>query len=280
MRNDRLQDSKLVEASQYVRNLEVGNHGIFFYRNPAEKHEVLFNFLQAGLEKGERAIYVAAQETSKQICKHMEDFGLDIKALYRDGSLRILDYDDWYIIDGEVDIPRLQARGQRVFQEAMEMGLKGLRGCGEAACFFEHQKVKELVDYELMIGRKFDLPLTALCAYDVNHTQSLEDTLFFSLIKAHGSVVTAGFAHEVTFEHIFPTILDQVLENVFGDMGKQAILRMLRERYSLTPRKIAENPKSSIEQLEELVNSGAEAITKWVATEMRSRMGIARKKHT
>ncbi len=268
----------LGKTLNYARNLEVGNHGIFFYRKPHEKHEVLFNFLQAGLERGEGAVYVAAQEPSAQIRRHMEDFGLNVKSLYKDGVLRVFDYDEWYMIDGEVNIPYMKELGHRVFQEAMEMGLKGLRGCGETACFFEHQKVKELVEYELMIGRKFDLPLTELCAYDVNHIKSLEDKLFLSLIKAHGPVVTPSFAQEVKFERLLPTILDKVLENVFGETGKVAIMRILDERYSLKLQKIVEDPTSLIQVLEELVGSGAQVITKSVVTQIHSKMGIIQHK--
>ena len=69
-----------------------------------------------------------------------------------------------------------------------------MRGCGETACFFEHKKQRELVEYELTIGRKLGFPATALCAYDVNHAKFLEEKLFISLIKAHGPVVTSNFA--------------------------------------------------------------------------------------
>ena len=262
----------------YVRNLKVGNHGIFFYGSPHEKHEVLFNFLQAGIEKEEGAVYVASQETSTQIRRYMEDFGLNVKALERDGVLRIVDYDNWYIIDGEVNASHAIASALRVFDEAMEIGLKGLRGCGEVACFFEHNKEKELVEYELMIGRKLNLHVTGLCAYDVNHAKSLEEKFFFSLIKAHGPVVTSSFAREVKFENFFPKIMNEVLETVLGKIGKETILRMLAERHSLTPHKIAEDPSSFIEGLEELVGLGAPVITKTVAKQMHSKMGITQQK--
>ena len=255
-----------------------GNHGIFFYRSPHEKHEVLFNFLQAGFQKGEGAIYVASQETSKQIRRHMEDFGLNVKTLERDGVLRIVDYYDWYIIDGEVNMSHMMESGMHMFDEAAEIGLKGLRGCGEVACFFEHKKEKELVEFELGIGRKLDLSLTALCAYDVNHAKSLEEKFFFSLIKAHGPVVTSSFAREVKFENFFPTITDEVLETVFGKIGKETILKMLDERHSLTPHKIAEDPSSFIKGLEELIGSGAQVVTKSVARQMHSKMGITQQK--
>jgi len=262
----------------YIRNLKAGNHGIFFYRSPHEKHEVLFNFLQAGFQKGEGAIYVASQETSTQIRRQMEDFGLNVKTLERDGILRIVDYYDWYIIDGEVNTSHAIASAERVFDEAMEIGLKGLRGCGEVECFFEHKKEKELVEYELMLGRKLDLPTIGLCAYDVNRAKSLEEKLFFNLIKAHGLVVNNSFAQEVNFEKFFPSIMDEVLETMFGKIGKKTILRMLDKRNSLTPHKIAEDPSSFIEGLEDLVGSGAQVITKSLVRQMHSKMGITQQK--
>lgn len=268
----------LGKTLDYVRNLKVGNHGIFFYRSPHEKHEVLFNFLQAGLQKGEGAVYVASQETSRQIRRHMEDFGLNVKALERDGVLRIFDYDEFYIIDGKVNTSHTIMMGKRVFDEAGKIGLKGLRGCGETACFFEHKKEKELVEYELMLGRKLDLPATALCAYDVKHARSLEEKFFFTLIKTHGPVVTSSFARQVRFENFFPTIMNEVLETMFGEIGKKILLRMLAERHSLTPHKIGEDPWFFIEGLQELVGTGAQVVTKSVARQMHSKMGITQQK--
>jgi len=268
----------LDETLEYVRDLEPGSHGVFFYRSPYEKHEVLFNFLQAGVQKGEGAIYVSSQETSKQIRRHMEDFGFNVGSLERDGVLGIYDCDGWYVVNGEVDVSHAMMMGYSLFEEAMEIGLKGLRSCGEAACFFEHEKEKELVEYELMIGRKLGLPATALCAYDVNHAKSLEEKFFFSLIKAHGPVVTSSFAQEVAFEDFFPTIMEDVLEGVFGEIGKEMILIMLDKRHSLTSgereRRIAEDPMSFVERLEELVGSGAVVIKQSVAREMLWKMGI------
>lgn len=262
------------ETLNYVRNLKVGNHAVFFYSNPHEKREVLFNFLEAGFQKGEGAIYVATQENSKQIREHMENFGLNVKALERDRMLRIFDYDEWYIIDGKMDGPRTIKLGQRVFDETMELGLKGMRGCGEAACFFEHKKEKELIEYELRIGRKLDAPVTGLCAYDVNHAKSLEEKFFFTLVKAHGPVVTSCFAQEVEFEKIFPAIIDETLEAIFGETGKETIFRILEERHSLKSQNMVKDPEALVEGLEELVGSGAQVITKSVAKQMHSKIGI------
>ena len=264
----------IAKTLDYVRDLDTGSHGIVFYKTPYEKREVLFNFLQAGFKKGEGMVCVPSQETSEQIRRSMEDFGFNVKALERDGVLKVLDYDKFYIIDGEVDAAHTMKLAQSFFSEAMEIGLKGLRTCGEATCFFEHNKEKELVEFELMIGRKLDLPVTVLCAYDVNHAKSLEEKNFFSLIKAHGSVITSSFAREVEFENFFSTVMEEVLGTVFGELGKEVILIMLDERHLLTPHRIAEDPMSLIKGLEELIGSGAQVITKSVVRQMHSKIGI------
>ncbi|MDH5481558.1 MAG: MEDS domain-containing protein [Candidatus Bathyarchaeota archaeon] len=266
--------SNLSETLNYVRNLDAGNHGVFFYASQCEKHQVLFNFLQAGVQKGEGVIYVSSQETSKQIRRHMKNFGLDIKSLEKDGVLKVFDYSDWYIINGEVNCSHTIRLGMRLFYEMMQIGLKGLRGCGEAACFFEHEKGKELLEYELSLGRKTNFPMTALCAYDVNHAKSLSDRLFFDLIKAHGPVITSNFAQEVKFENLFPQIMDEVIETVFGSMGKQTILTTLEKKRSLSLQNIGENSNDFIDELEKILGSGAQVMTKLAAQQMHSEIGI------
>jgi hypothetical protein len=262
----------------YIRKLKPGSHGVFFYKGLREKHEVLSNFLEAGFENGEGAIYVATQESSKQLRRHMEDFGLNVKSLEKDGVLRIFDYDRWYIIDGEVNVSQIMMMSQRLIDEAMEIGLKGLRGCGETACFFKHKKQKELLEYELMIGRKLVLPVTVLCVYDVNHAKFLDEKSFVNLIKAHGPVVTSSFAEEIKFANFFPRIAGHVLATLFGDLGKESILELLAERYSLTSDKIAEDPMAFIDGLEELIGSGSSVITKLVVWYMHSNIGIRHQK--
>jgi len=262
------------ETLNYVRDLKAGNHGVFFYRSPQEKHQVLFNFLQSGFEKGKGAVYVASQETSKQIRRQMENFGLNPKILEKDGVLRIADYYDWYIINGEVNIQHAMESGIRVFDEAAEIGLRGLVGCGEVACFFEHNKEKELVDYELMVGRNFDLPITALCAYDVSHAKSLQEEFFLNLVKAHGPFITSSFAQEVKFETFFPPIMNQTLESVLGEEGKETLLRLLYEHHSITLQNICEDPKSFLRGLEKSLGSGAQILKKSMVRQIYSKIGI------
>ncbi|UCC58332.1 MAG: hypothetical protein JSW14_08345, partial [Candidatus Bathyarchaeum sp.] len=73
----------------------------------------------------------------------------------------------------------------------------------------------------------------------------------------------------------FPTIVREVLDTVFGEMGEEAILRMLEEHYSIKPFvSIGEDPGSFTEGLEALIGSGAQVVTRLVAERMYAKMGI------
>ena len=67
----------------------------------------------------------------------------------------------------------------------------------------------------------------------------------------------------------------EVLETVFGEMGEEIILRMLEEHYSIRPFiRIGEDLGFFVEGLEELIGSGAQVITKLVARQIHSKIGI------
>ncbi|MDH5783184.1 MAG: hypothetical protein OEZ35_05925, partial [Candidatus Bathyarchaeota archaeon] len=79
-----------------------------------------------------------------------------------------------------------------------------------------------------------------------------------------------------TFENFFSAISQNVLEAMFGEMGRKVILEILAERYSLTPHKIAEDPVAFIEGLEKLIGSGSYVVSKSLVRQMHLKIGIRR----
>jgi hypothetical protein len=114
-----------------------------------------------------------------------------------------------------------------------------------------------------------------LCAYDADHAKSLDDISFFNLIHAHGPVITHSFAQEVLFEDLFATITDEVLETIFRNSGKKAILQMLSESHPLASEEIAQQPRAFFEGLEKAVGSGAQIVEKAILKKMYTKIGIA-----
>ena len=184
------------EILSFVKSIQVKEHAILFYSNPEDKHEVLFTYLKAGLEAGEAAIYVASDEPADEIRRAMKEFGLDASR-YEKGALRVVDYWEWYIIGGKLDIGRTLALWEHSLQEAVARGFKGLRVTGEMSCFFRNHMLNELVIYERALHRELTTPMEAICAYDDSIVlKGAEDDrylrIYLDLITAHGTILFVG----------------------------------------------------------------------------------------
>jgi hypothetical protein len=72
--------------------------------------------------------------------------------------------------------------------------------------------------------------------------------------------------------------MEEVLEGVFGELGKELILVMLDPRHSLISgereRRIADDPAGFVDRLEDLLGSGAVAVKQSMAREVLGKMGI------
>jgi hypothetical protein len=181
------------EIIDVVRNMKPTDHVIMFYEFPEDKHHVLFTYLKAGLDSQEAAAYVAGDEKPDEIREAMKKFGIDVDYYERKGMLHIINYNEWYIIDGKFSIEKTVNLWKTLLDDATAKGFNGLRVTGEMTCFFKYGMINELVEYENSLHRVLDIPLTAICAYSLplmvkkNQTQ-----LIVELIKAHSTVIIVG----------------------------------------------------------------------------------------
>lgn len=185
------------EILDFVKSMLIRDHAILFYSNPRDKREVLFTYLKAGLDAKEAAIYVASEESPDEIRREMKEFGLDSEQFEKSGTLRVVDYREWYIIEGKFDIGKIFSLWQQSLQEALAKGFKGLRVTGEMSCFFKHHMLNELVIYERALHRELTIPMEAICAYDdsVVLKGAEEDhylRIYLDLITAHGTILVVG----------------------------------------------------------------------------------------
>lgn len=186
-----MEKEKIIE---YVKTVKLKEHGVLLYTDVKDKEEVLFTYLEAGLAKDEAAVYVACQESPDQIRRDMERFGIDVEKYEKEGALKVVDYRDWYIIDGRFDISRTLDLWRTIAQESKSKGFKGLRVTGETAFFFENNLVDELLDYEHALHRTLDIPMTAICAYDSKTLTAKEEWLnvLIELLNTHSTAIMLG----------------------------------------------------------------------------------------
>lgn len=182
------------EIIEFVKNMQPKDHVVLLYEEIRDKHDVLFTYLKTGLEKGEAAAYVASQETPEQIRQAMREFGIDVEQYENKGALKVIDYRDWYLIDGKFSYDRTLDLWRELLDESKSKGFKGLRVTGETACFFRDDIVKELMEYEHALHRVLDIPLTAICAYDSKTLVSKEEwfNVLIELLNTHSTTIMLG----------------------------------------------------------------------------------------
>ncbi len=174
--------------------LKPRDHAIMFYEYAEDKYRVLFDFLKAGLDAHETVAYVSGvDETPRQVRSLWEKRGIDVDACEKKGMLRIMSYRDWYLIDGVFDVKRTITLWARLLSDALAEGFKGLRVAGDATWFLKRDMKKELLEYENSLHRVLDIPLIAICAYNLPVlVEQNEVQLVVDLIKAHNNVIILG----------------------------------------------------------------------------------------
>jgi len=178
----------------YMERLGPSNHLIFVYDSPEAKYNVLFIYLKVGLEKGEAGVYVASDESPSQLREAMKRFGIEVEKYEKTGALNISRYEDIYIADGEFNMATTMNSWNKLYSKALKNGFKGLRVAGETAWFFKRKLIPELLEYEKSLHKILDIPMVAICAYNVNMLNESKDplNLYNELSKAHGTVLFTG----------------------------------------------------------------------------------------
>ena len=193
--------TKLVtdKAKTLVEQLRPMDHVMFLYETQEAKHNVLFNYIEAGLKNREISAYVASEENPDQIRDAMKRFGIDVERHEDKGALRIFSYDEIYIVDGKFSFSATTDRWKSLFDEAQSKGFKGLRVAGEMGCFFKHNLLNELAEYEQALHRVFELPMIGICAYKTDmFTQAKNPvSLYNELIRDHRMVLFASIDNRI-----------------------------------------------------------------------------------
>jgi hypothetical protein len=88
---------------------------------------------------------------------------------------------------------------KKLYNEALKKGFKGLRVTGEVACFFKHNLISELIEYEKTLHRVLDIPMVAICAYNASQINKTKDpaNLYSELARAHSTVLFTGLDNKL-----------------------------------------------------------------------------------
>lgn len=171
-----------------IAQLRPGDHACQLYATEDEHRAVLTPFMQHGLERGERVLYVADFHTAAEIQSYLRDTGLDVETYLTRDQLRLVSPADTYLHGGEFDPQEMIARLQTETELALRDGYTALRVTGEMTWALRGLPGSDrLLEYEIALERFFaDAQALAICQYD---RRRFSPELLLRVVEVHPHII-------------------------------------------------------------------------------------------
>jgi hypothetical protein len=156
-------------APREVRAVERGTHAVLRYSSAAELRTAVVRYFAAGLEHGERCIYVLNDRSLIEVVDGLDAGGIDVPQHAADGSLQIVRASHVYTPTGAFDLRAALARFHACARRAIDDGYVGLRAAAEMGwAITSRTPVSALAEYEREVDRTMFQGgrFTGLCMYD------------------------------------------------------------------------------------------------------------------
>jgi len=151
-----------------IADLHPGDHLCIIYHTDEEHRAILTEYLQRGLDAGERVVYIVDARTAEVIRGYLRDAGVDVAAVEERKQLVFLTPDDAYMRQGTFDPEGMIKLLREETERALDDGFADLRVTGEMSWALRGLPGSErLIEYETLLNTFFPgSKATGLCQYD------------------------------------------------------------------------------------------------------------------
>ncbi|MBD3173579.1 MAG: PAS domain S-box protein [Armatimonadia bacterium] len=227
-----------------------GDHLCLIYRSREEQLQAAIPFIALGLDRGERCLYVADENTVDGVVSAMERGGVDVDQHRSRGALVLATKRESYLRQGHFD-PDWMIQFLRVATEdALRDGFTALRVTGEMTwALADDPGAERLLEYENKLNQFFPgSDALAICQYNAHR---FDPETLLGVVETHPLVVHEG----TVCWNPYYTPPEEGLQRA------DALARLDRELRVLVGRAKADNAiRDSEAQLQALFDSTADAI--------------------
>jgi MEDS: MEthanogen/methylotroph, DcmR Sensory domain len=147
--------------------LPPGSHACLHYATDDARRQALGAFFGAGLELGQKLVYVSNPERPDDLADCLAP-AHTVGALLGQGRLEVLDGEEAYLKGGRFDSRRCARRFHALGRAVLSQGFAGLRVYADNDWLLPLlDDVDEWIDYELQVGHMTPtLPIIGMCGFD------------------------------------------------------------------------------------------------------------------
>ena len=173
-----------------LESLQPGDHAALIYRTRAEQFLTTAPFIRSGLERNERCLYIAHDNSIPLVLERFSRFGIDVSAAQEERALVVVTKKETYQKHGIFEPEKMVAELRAEVATTLRMGFSGLRATGEMAWALDTpEALGRLTEYEGILQKEFSSHLTGLCQYDETRFSSL---MLSDMIRIHPKLVLRG----------------------------------------------------------------------------------------
>jgi len=210
------------DVSKVIDKLGVHDHLCMIYETREEQLAAALPFIRNGLERGEKCIYIADDNTADSIVDGMEAVGIDVRSEIRAGRLSLLSKQDTYLKQGYFDPDRMIGFIARAEDEAKAAGFFALRITGEMTWVLGGDPgADRLMEYEAKLNYFYpDHDVIICCQYNRNRfpPKVIKDVISTHPLVIYGNTVCRNFYYVPPDEYLAPEQpareIERLLKNI------------------------------------------------------------------
>ncbi|QSX00736.1 MEDS domain-containing protein [Haloterrigena alkaliphila] len=246
------------------------DHFALLYEDRDEQFAAVVPFIREGLERGERCVYVADDNTVDEVLEAMRARGIDVDAALESGALSVHTEDETYRRTGEFDREAMLAFWEETLADATADGFEGVRAAAEMTWALEGDDAhfEQVCEYEELLNPLYDgEEYTVCCQYNRNRFPA---DVLHDVLKTHpflvydDTTVCQNFYYTPPEEYFGPDRpsreLDRKLATVVDRTQTQTTIETREQYQRELYETIADSNSSFGEKIEELLRLGRERL--------------------
>jgi PAS domain S-box-containing protein len=171
-----------------LEGLRVHDHLCLIYETREEQFATIIPFVRIGLERGEKCVYIADDNTAAAVLAAMHGHGIDVDGALESGALSVISKKEAYLREGYFDPDLMIGFLRDAIEEAKKEGFMAIRATGEMTwALGDEIGVERLLEYEAKLN--YFIPKNGIIAICQYNRKRFNPEIIRDIIRTHPLVI-------------------------------------------------------------------------------------------